>query len=79
MALPQLELPSQLVATHDEMAEILDIHPQTLFRRMAEGTAPPSFKIGNRRLFPLGRIFEAWCLEQVSAVMSNDKMARTRV
>ena len=42
-----------------EVSILLGIELQTLRNRLSIGTAPPSFKVGNRRLFKLTEV-DAW-------------------
>jgi excisionase family DNA binding protein len=53
-------------ATVEEMARLLRESVPTLYRHMAEGTAPPSLRVGRKILFPLGPVFDEWTREQVS-------------
>jgi excisionase family DNA binding protein len=54
------------LATVEEMAEILNITTQTLYRHMATGAAPPHLRTGRKILFPLGDVFEEWVREQAA-------------
>jgi predicted DNA-binding transcriptional regulator AlpA len=54
------------LATVEQMAAILCVSTQTLYRHMAEGTAPPSFRTGRKILFPLGPVFDEWTRERVA-------------
>jgi excisionase family DNA binding protein len=52
------------LVTVEEMAEILNITTQTLYRHMAQGAAPPSLRTGRKILFPLGDVFDEWVRSQ---------------
>ncbi len=43
----------------EEVAILLDVAPSTLRNRISIGTAPPSYKVGNRHLFDAKEL-QAW-------------------
>ena len=54
----------------DEAATAIGIGRVTLFRLLRAGTAPPSFKVGRRRLFPVSGLKE-WAAERAKAAAAG--------
>ncbi len=64
--------------TSVEMAARLNVSAATLARRIADGTAPPSYKIGKLRRFPEAA-FEDWLAKQQAALFDDDPPPPERV
>lgn len=60
--------------TAAEAANILRVSVPLLYRMMNAGTAPPSFTVGKRRLFPRAAL-EAWLQTQVAAANASQGKA----
>ena len=59
----ETELVRKLNLSVEEAATALGIGKRTLENMVRKGTAPPSFKIGSRRMFNVSKL-ERWCQEQ---------------
>jgi predicted DNA-binding transcriptional regulator AlpA len=52
--------------TMEEMSLRLRESVPSLYRHLAEGSAPPHIRVGRKILFPLGEVFDEWIREQAS-------------